>query len=156
MQTRRKFLHTLAAAPAVIAVPPLLAMGPPDPDPIPEVEPWDSAEYSCGILWIEADFSCYIHSAVYRWQQWDIVRKRLETKRFEIINTSLAGQCELIVQDPKIAIPFTARNGRGTLDVLYNDGIKAQLSPFHKTGHWEFNDMNNTHDNAYWRRIVVA
>lgn len=148
--TRRRFLQTLAAAPTVAAVPMLWAME------VPEApEPFDGAEYNCGLLWVEADFSVYIHTSIYSWQEWDVLEKKLVRKQFMIKDFTLPGQCEFICPDPKYAIPFIARNGRGALVVYFNHGHKRNNSIEKRT--WALNDMQKVDDNkAYHRRVIVA
>ena len=152
MQTRRRFLQTLAAAPTVAAVPMLWAMDIPEP---PEVSPFDAAEYNCGLIWVEADTSVWIHRSVYSWQEWDMFKKKLVRKEFVQLDLCLPGQCEYIVPDPKFCIPYTARNGRGALHITYSHGRKK--SPITYSADWTFNDLNNVGENkSYHRRLVVA
>ena len=152
MQTRRRFLQTLAATPAVAAVPALWAMDIPE---VPELTKFDAAEYNCGLLWVETDFSVYVHKSVYTWQEWDIFKQKLVTKEFVQLDFALPGQNDFIVHDPKYAIPFTARNGRGFLNITYNDGYEK--SAFMRHRRWVLNDMNKLNENnGYHRRLVIA
>lgn len=150
---RRYFLQTLAAAPAVIAVPPLLAMTPPEPED--EVLHFDPAKYDCGLLWVETEHTVYIHRSVYSWKQWNYPEQKFERKEFVQLGFTLPGQRDRIVPDPKYAIPFTAREGVGYLSITYSHGHKK--SPVTYSLNWTFNDLNwKDENNAYHRRVVVG